>query len=538
MPDRFSEIYRELTDWLLQHPKFSALLLGLLAALGFEPVGAWWLTLLAMAAMIALLARAENGKAAFLLGWVFGWSHFTLGNVWFARAFTYQDAMPHWLGWLASPTLSLYLAIYPALATLVAFWLTARSKRPGSFRISLAFAFAGAWIITEWLRGWVLTGYPWNPLGIALLGDFDRPGIAILSQWIGTYGLSGLLILIGGIVWWCEINHKRLAELFIGLALVAGMYAPAGSPGEGTVPYTVVQPDVRQERLNDPARFQTNFAKAANLSLPDGQVPGNDRIVFWPESGMPDYLQDGYPERYYRATAGGDPALARNRAARVIGPNALLLTGAIDLEIEEGAAYGARNAITGIDGSGEIVLSYYKAHLVPFGEFLPFRTILEPLGLSRLVPGAIDFLPGPGPLTFDLGSKGRAGMLICYEIIFSGNAVDPDDRPDYIFNPSNDGWYGASGPPQHLAQARLRAIEEGLPIIRATTTGISAVIDANGVVIDSAPMHVAARLDGTIPPPREPTLFARLGNFLPLGLALAFILMALIAMRRETRFQA
>ena len=537
MPDAIGVSWELLKRWVLQHSRLSALVLGVIAALGFEPTHFWWLTLLALGGLTALIARAESAKSAFILGWMFGWSHFTLGNTWFAHAFTYQDAMPHWLGWLASPLVALYLAIYPALAAWLAHQFVARLARGGGNGLALPLAFAAAWILTEWLRSWVFTGYPWNPLGIIFLGDFSHSGVAMLAQWMGTYALSGFAVAIAGLLWWSEIHHKRLLELGIGLALVAGMYLPAGSGNgdeDGTINYTVVQPDVRQGVLNDPAYFDQNFIKAANLSLPDAQLPNNNRIVFWPESGLPDYIQDGYPPLYYqRFTAGGDPKFARSRIARVIGRNALLLTGAIDLEFDGQRAIGARNAITAIDGQGDIVGSYYKSHLVPFGEYVPLRSVLEPIGIARFVPGSFDFLPGPGPETRDFGDKGRVGMLVCYEVIFSGNVVDPANRPDYIFNPSNDGWYGAFGPPQHLAQARLRAIEEGLPVVRSTTTGVSAVIDAYGVVRNYAPMHVAQRLDGTIPPPREPTLFARLGHFLTLSWGLLFILLSLLAMRRE-----
>ena len=151
-------------------------------------------------------------------------------------------------------------------------------------------------------------------------------------------------------------------------------------------------------------------------------------------------------------------------------------------------------------------------------------------GATRLVPGSLDFLPGPGPRTLDLGSWGKAGIQVCYEIVFSGQVVDRAHRPDYIFNPSNDGWFGSFGPPQHLAQARLRAIEEGLPVLRATTTGISAVIDAQGIVRDYVPMHEARRMDGLVPPALPPTLFARLGNALALGWA-GLLLLAAILLR-------
>jgi apolipoprotein N-acyltransferase len=168
---------------------------------------------------------------------------------------------------------------------------------------------------------------------------------------------------------------------------------------------------------------------------------------------------------------------------------------------------------------------------VPYGEYLALRWLLEPLGATRLVPGALDFWPGPGPRTLDLGLWGKAGMQICYEIVFSGEVVDPERRPDYLFNPSNDGWFGAWGPPQHLAQARMRAIEEGLPVLRATTTGISAVIRPDGVVEAHVPRHVAGRLDGTIPRALPPTLFARWGNWLALCWGLVFLGLSFVAKR-------
>jgi apolipoprotein N-acyltransferase len=163
------------------------------------------------------------------------------------------------------------------------------------------------------------------------------------------------------------------------------------------------------------------------------------------------------------------------------------------------------------------------------------RALLEPLGLSRLVAGSLDFWPGPGPRTIDLGAWGKAGVQICYEIIFSGQVVDRAHRPDYIFNPSNDGWFGAFGPPQHLAQARMRAIEEGLPVLRATTTGISAIVDANGIVRQFLPLGRSGRIDGFVPPAHAPTPFARLGNMLPLGWALVLLAGSAIALRRRRR---
>ncbi len=516
-------------------PRLCAIALGGVAACGFEPLGLWPLTLLAVAGLIELIARAQTWKQAALVGWLFGVGHFTIGNNWIATAFTYQANMPQWLGWVAVVLLSLYLAIYPMLAALGA-WLIARRRDPaGSARLPLVLAFAGCWIVSEWLRSWVFTGYAWNPLAMAALGGFARPGLAGLAPWLGTYALSGLVALLAG-SWLLALRRRgRVAMPLAAVPAILFLLPSFGEdPAKGALPYTLVQPDIRQDDLDNPALFEKQFVKTAGLTRPDGET--TRRIVLWPESGVPDYLREGYPAYFYRQmTFAADPLIARRRIGQVIGPGSLLLTGAVDLEMQGRKVVAARNVVTAIGAGGDIKAGYAKAHLVPYGEYLPMRGLLEPLGLSRLVPGALDFWPGPGPQTLALGPWGKAGIQICYEIVFSGQVVDRGNRPDYIFNPSNDGWFGRWGPPQHLAQARLRAIEEGLPVLRATTTGISAVIDADGIVRRHLPLHVAGRLDGLVPPAHAPTLFARFGNALALAWSLVLLLATLVAMRRRGR---
>ncbi|MFM7377649.1 MAG: apolipoprotein N-acyltransferase, partial [Erythrobacter sp.] len=187
----------------------------------------------------------------------------------------------------------------------------------------------------------------------------------------------------------------------------------------------------------------------------------------------------------------------------------------------------ARNSVMGLNGAGRILAGYDKAHLVPYGEYLPLRPLLEPLGISRLVAGSIEYVPGPGPRTLDLGPQGKVGVQICYEIVFSGEVTTLANRPDYLFNPSNDGWFGAWGSPQFVGQARMRAIEEGLPVIRSTTTGISAVIDADGVVRQAIGTGKAGSVEGFVPAAKPPTLFARFGNALALAWAALFVVLGL-----------
>ena len=538
----------------LRHPHTGALGAGALAACGFQPLGWWPATILGIAWLIELIARAPRASRAFQLGWLFGLAHFTIGDNWIATAFTYQAEMPAWLGGIAVVLLSLYLALFPALATL-ATWLLAKrwgrvaGERPNLHPASVGPALAGFWIVTEWMRGWLFTGFPWNPLGVALLGPFSSQGLAVLTPWIGTYGLSGVLVLL------CAAFHRLIREaiaargatrlawsvavLALSAALALQIVLPARylAREEGGIPFTLIQPDLRQETLEDPRNYEPHFMKMARLTLP--QRPGETRLVFWPESGLVDYLRDGYPDYFYRQlTYAADPVAARARIGRVIGPYSLLLTGAVDLDFDgtHENPIGARNAVTAIDWRGNILAGYAKAHLVPYGEYLALRWLLEPLGATRLVAGSIDFLPGPGPRTYDFGRWGKAGVQICYEIVFSGAVIDPAERPDYIFNPSNDGWFGSWGPPQHLAQARLRAVEEGIPVLRSTTTGISAVIDADGIVRDWLPRHVAGRLDGRVPPAHAPTLFARYGNALPLGLAVLLLLASVVARRSHKAY--
>ncbi len=523
---------------LVAYPRLMALLFGVIAACGFQPLAMWPFTLVGVAGLMGLVSAAKDWQRAMVLGWLWGLGHFTLGNNWIATAFTYQAKMPVGLGYVAVVLLAVYLAVYPAMGALAA-WLLGR--RISANRTAHILIFAACWIISEWLRSWVFTGFAWNPLAMAALGPFHRPGLAALAPLLGTYALSGLVVVLAG-CWWAAYARGKFD--WRGVALVAVPILAFIQPGHygardglSKLAYTMVQPGIPQEQIDDPAHYEEQFARTAMLSFPN-QL-GQRRIVLWPESGVPDYLRQGYALAFYQQTTfAADPILARKRMGRVIGDNAVLMTGAVDLEMDRGRLQGVRNVVTALDSQGNITGGYSKAHLVPYGEYLPMRGLLEPLGIARLVPGDMDFNPGPGARTLDLGAWGKAGMQICYEIVFSGQIVDAAHRPDYIFNPTNDGWFGAFGPPQHLAQARLRAIEEGLPVMRATTSGISAVVDANGMVRGYIPRGDAAkpaagRLDGFIPVAHAPTLFARLGNVLALMWAGLCFCVSVVASRRN-----
>lgn len=487
------------------------LLAGAASAFSFAPFGIWPLLPAAFALLCEFIYRSRSIGRALLTGWAFGLGQFVVGLNWIATAFTYQAAMPPWLGWIAVVLLSLYLAVYPAMATGLA-WRLGRQNR-----VVLVLVLGGSWAISESLRGTIFTGFPWNPAAAA----FAPTSLLAITALIGTYGLSGLIVLLGGAVW-LGYYRKWLPLLLIVAATAFLWVLPAS-----TVPLDpltvrnvrVIQPNIGQE-----VKWQPGFAQQAarRLSLLSGSPSAEPRLLLWPEAAVTEPLEDGRT---------GDPQnfaqMERAGVATLVGPNDRLLTGGIAINSANGIGMsGAENSIFVLAQGGRILARYDKSHLVPYGEYLPMRPLLSAIGISRLAPGDLDFTPGPGPQTADLGGEwGKVGFDVCYEIIFSGNVVDEHNRPGFIFNPSNDAWFGRWGPPQHLAQARLRAAEEGLPIIRSTPTGISAVIDARGNVVKSLPWRHAGVIDTIIPPAaNSPPPFARLGNVIPIMLGFLLII--------------
>ncbi len=499
-----------------------ALILGAASAFAFEPVGWWPLMPVALAGLCELLFRATSLRRALAIGWLFGLGQFVIGLNWIATAFTFQAAMPAWLGWVAVVLLSLYLAVYPALAAGLG-WRLGRGAH-----VPLLLALAGGWAVTEWLRGSIFTGFAWNPVGVALA---PTPLIES-SALIGTYGLAILVVLMGGAIW-LEAHRKYLAGVLIALLALILWALPGSLVSEtniATKPVRIVQPNIGQQDKWRPGFSEHAAKRLAGLSAPRQGGPGR-RLLFWPEAAVTEPLED--------ARTGEHQAMAefeRTRAASLIAPAEFLLTGGIALNARGNRLTGAANSVFVLGSGGQVLGRYDKAHLVPYGEYLPMRPLLSAIGLSRLAPGDIDFTPGPGPRTITLPDWGRVGFQLCYEIIFSGDVVDRRDRPDFIFNPSNDAWFGSWGPPQHLAQARVRAAEEGIPVLRSTPTGISAIIDARGNVVQSLPLGTAGVIDGVLPPPSgRVTPFGRAGNWIPLILAF-LMLTGAIALPKDERY--
>jgi apolipoprotein N-acyltransferase len=505
------------------------ILLGAAAATGFAPLEWLPLTLIAFAVWLKLVHDAPSLGRALLSGWLFGVGHFTVNNNWIQHAFDYQDKMPPELGYVAVVGLALYLAVYPMLAAGLA-WRLASPRAAGDAAAKPGVAFvlvaAAAWIVTEWLRARMFTGYAWNPLGVVWL---VWPDVAIGARYVGTYAMSGLLVVVAGaLMLLVAVRRWRLA-VSIGAILGGLVLAPHAQPDRRYAAdhprVRVVQPNVGQQVLRTRAHEEELFRRLIALSGRPGPVR---RLVTWPEGALDPYLEEGYPRAWYHR---GDPASTRALIARVLGPGDHALIGASALFFKDGELTGAGNSIFVLDHQARLGGRYDKAHLVPGGEYLPMRSLLEPLGLSRLVAGEIDFVDGPGPQTILVPGFGPVAMQICYEIIFSGEVIDRNNRPAMIFNPSNDAWFGSWGPVQHLAQARMRAIEEGLPVIRSTPNGISAVIDANGAIVAQIPRFKGAAIELPIPRALPPTTFALWGNWMAAASVVVLLALAMLLRR-------
>ncbi|MBS0549672.1 MAG: apolipoprotein N-acyltransferase [Proteobacteria bacterium] len=488
----------------------AATLAGALAALAMPPL--FWLPL-AVAGIVFFVRQwdtAPTVRAAFLRGWAWGFGHFAVGSYWMVEAFFVPPADFALLGPPAVMGLAVVLGLfYPAVAAGTARWLALRWPwLAGRYRRLLLLAVL--WTMTEWLRGHLFTGYPWNPLGH--VWAFATPLLQSASLF-GVYGLGMItfLILAAPAAGW----RAGIAALaVVGLAGVAGMSVMAPSDAGPMGPLVrIVQPNISQAEKMVSADRGTHLRKLLELS----RRPGFEKLaaVVWPETAVSFAVQPNSPA--LPVLSGGAP------------PGGYLLLGAprAGASIDD----GVWNSLLAIDSEAHERAHYDKVHLVPFGEYIPYHKEFPPIG------GAIgrgSFEVGDGFTTLNLPGLPPFSPTICYEAIFPGAVTGPGARPAWLVNVTNDAWFGtSSGPYQHLTSARLRAVEEGLPMIRAANTGVSAVIDGYGRLQASLDMEREGVIDHLVPPPRAPTPYARWGDGTLLVLLLVGVLG--IAVRGPTR---
>ena len=487
--------------------------LGALATGALPPAHAVILLVPAFSGLVWQIEGSPGPRGALAVGWWFGVGYFAAGLYWVSYALL---TFPDRFGWMvpfAVFGLACLLALFPAGAALV-------SRRAGLRRAGGILVFAAVWTAFEWLRGWVLTGFPWNLVGsVWTFSDGMIQGAAVA----GVHGLGLLTVAAAAMpaVLACGKGGARAVfSAFVALAAVwgAGQWRLAGADGAMVpdVRLRLVQPNIDQKLKWHPDLRLAHVAEQLRMSVrPGGTEPPTH--VIWAETAVPFYLS-GSPE--IRAAIG-----------KATPKGGLTITGAL----RSGIGGRVWNSLFAIDEGGRVTGTYDKVHLVPFGEYVPFRRFL---GFAKVTQGGRDFSPGAGLATMELKGLPPAGPLICYEVIFPGSVVAPDRRPGWLLNITNDAWYGlTAGPYQHFAAARLRAVEEGLPVVRVANTGISGVVDAYGRVLARLGLGTKGTLDSGLPISLAgPTPYARFGDWALLVILLAvagggFLLSATVSAR-------
>ncbi len=480
--------------------------LGLLAALALPPIFVLPALPLAFPGLLALLDGAPRARVAAWRGFWFGFGLNLIGLYWITEAILVEAARFWWFVPLAVPALSAILALFVGAAA-----GAARFAPPGWPR---AVALAGAWVLGDLARQFVATGFPWNPLGS--VWEFPGPLGDVFIQLAAFVGVGGLTLLTVALALTPALGRRWM----LGGAAVLAAWAAFGivrlrqpMPAAPHLTVVLVQGDVAEGQKWNRALLISIFQHYLRLTREGVAKSGGGPVaVVWPETASPALLQqDPVARRLIMEASGGNPALV----------------GSVRFD----RAGRARNSLFALVGSGTIAGIYDKWHLVPFGEFQPgwFR-----IGI-QIVPGG-GFARGSGPRTLHVPGIPPVGPLICYEAIYSGEITDEADRPDWLVNITNDAWFGNStGPRQHLAAARLRAVEEGLPLLRAANTGISAAFDARGHELTRLGVGLAGTLQVPLPPPLPPTLFARFGLLIPGLAAVAAFLTGLLARRISAR---
>jgi len=506
---------------------------GAVSSFAMAPYDLWPLLALTFPIFVWLLDGTGTGRSglisAFASGWWFGFGYFVAGLYWIGAAFLVEADRFAWLLPIAVVSLPAYLAFFTGFGAVLARLLWA----PGASRI---FAFALGLGVAEWLRGHLLTGFPWNSFGYALAAV---PAFAQAASLIGLWGLTflALAIFASPVVLADKREAARrpwLAPAIAVLVLAAlgafGMHrlatAETGFVAEAKL--RIMQPDLPQDQKFQPSAKHAIMDRYISISdratAPDRQGIRDVTHLFWPESAFPFFLEQ--------------EADALARIAGLVRGSAVLITGAARLEEPRPPAKEARvyNSIRVVGGDGAISATYDKVHLVPFGEFLPFQNLLESIGLEQLTRIRGGFSAGARLRTLSIPGLPPAAPLVCYEAIFPGEVVPEGPRPAWMLNVSNDAWFGLTpGPYQHFAQARLRTIEEGLPLVRATNNGISAVVDPFGRVVASLALGQAGVVDARLPLAIEPTFYARYREGGALTIAALFAAITLLARRRKIR---
>ena len=466
---------------------------GAIGAAALPPLHLIPVLFLVIPGLLALLGDKSGWRTGLRLGWWFGFGHHLFGLYWITEAILVEAARFWWFVPIAVPALAAFEALFIAPA------VAAAGRVPPGWRRGLVLG--GAWTLGDLARQFVLTGFPWNPWGSV----WAIPGGAgdLLLQPATLVGVHGMTLAT---IWLASAPTMARAGRWSAVALMIAwvgygalrLAQPENAPSGQKV--ALVQGNIPQGEKWERTRALRIFAHYLDLTRQGIARAGGNAVAVWPESASP-FLLDSDPE-------------ARALIAEAAGGN-IVLAGADRF----GPDRRPRNSMIAIGGNGDILGFYDKWHLVPFGEFQPDWVPLP----VQIVPGG-GFAPGAGPRTFHLPGLPPFGVLICYEAIFPAEMLDRADRPAWLINITNDAWFGnSSGPRQHLAAARIRAVEEGVPVFRAANTGITAGFDAKGRELGRLQLGETGVLVLTLPAPELPGLFARFGLWISSLLAMVVL---------------
>ena len=470
-----------------------AFLAGSLAATALPPTYVLPALLIAFPVMVWLIDSSRSYRQAFADGWWFGFGHFIAGFYWIGNSLLVNAAEFAWLLPFAVLCIPAILAIYIGIIGLLV-----RIAPMGNGRI---IALASVWALAVWLRGWLFTGFPWNAIGCIWSASDATMQFGAIG---GMYALSFVSVFVAAspAILGCAVSTTRwqlpIVATLIGLLLWTGGVVRLTFADINSLPYVVlriVQPNIPQAIKWAPALREQHLATFLRLSTAESLQPISH--IIWPETAVPFVISTDHNRRRLIATA--------------VKKGGYLMTGAIRTTPRGARPFRVWNSFHVIDRAAKIIATYDKFHLVPFGEYIPFR---QWNNLAKLTTGRTDFSSGSGPQTLSLPNLPPFSPLICYEVIFPDQIIAPDYAPQWLLNVTNDAWFGTStGPYQHFAMARLRAVEQGMPLVRAANTGISGVVDAFGRVVGRLGLNQQGVIDVALPkalPYKTP--FARMGN--------------------------
>jgi apolipoprotein N-acyltransferase len=508
-----------------------AFIAGATSALAMAPVNAWPILFVTFPVLVWLVDGSAAGRwsgpmTAAVAGWCFGFGYFLAGLYWIGYAFLVDVKTFGWLLPVAVTGLPAYLALYAALGLAAARLIWVR----GPERV---LALAAALTAAEWLRGHLLSGFPWNTFGYALTEPLLlAQGVSLVGIWTLTFLCVAICASPAVLADDKADTPHRYRPLSIGIVVLVA-FVGYGATRLWSHPTNYV--DGVKLRIMQPNLPQDDkFNYSAKAQVMDRYLRLSDRATGPQSNGVRDVTHLIWPEAAFPFFLTREPdALAQ--IAALLKPSTELITGAVRSAANASERNPrAYNSVYVIDSDGSIRSIYDKVHLVPFGEYLPFQRVLERVGLMQLTKVVGGFLSGDRRRAIDVAGAPKMLPLICYEAIFPGAAVPRGERPGWMVNVTNDGWFGiSSGPYQHFQQARVLAIAEGLPVVRAANTGISAVIDPVGRIVNSLPLGIEGVLDARLPTAIEPTVYSNYGNYI-----LIFVLAVSLIMVGRRRLRA